>query len=334
MIKISPLQRFRSRCIQKPGSKVAFSSRKCHLRRSRNVNIWIENALTLALSVSIAAGTFAAAQDTPATGSVLPNVLQITREYTKPGKGGAMHDKTESAFVQAMTRAKEPTHYLALNSLSGKNRALFLTWYASFDAWDKDMSAVNKNAALSAELERAAVADGELLDSMDQAVFYNAPELSYHPHADISHARYMEISEYHVKRGHESGWRELVKMVIAANEKAGTSAHWAMLNLVYGGDGGTYLLLSADKSMADIDHAFTEDKAFHDAMGEEGWKRFEQLYADTVDDSHSELFAINPKQSYMDESVIKADPDFWKPKAAMAKVAAASAAKPADKAKQ
>jgi hypothetical protein len=190
---------------------------------------------------------------------------------------------------------------------------------------------VNKNAVLSGELERGAVADGELLDSMDQAVFYNAPELSYRPHADISHARYMEISEYHVKRGHQSGWRELVKMVIAANQKAGTSAHWAMLNLVYGGDGETYLLLSADKSMADIDHGFTEDKAFHEAMGEDGWKRFEQLYGDTVDDSHTELFAINPRQSYMDESVINADSDFWKPKTAGR--APAAGAKPADKAK-
>jgi len=288
--------------------------------------------LALALSVSIAAGTLAGAQDAPASGTALPNVLQITREYTKPGKGGAMHDKTESAFVQAMTRAKAPTHYLALNSLSGKNRAFYLTWYESFDAWEKDMKSVEKNATLSGELERAAVADGELLDSMDQAVFYNAPELSYRPHPDVSHARYMEISEYHVKRGHESGWRELVKMVIAANEKAGTSAHWAMLNLVYGGDGGSYLLLTADSSMADIDHGFTEDKGFHDAMGEDGWKRFEQLYADTIDDSHTELFAINPKQSYMDDSVIKADPDFWRPKAAASKAAAASA-KPADKAK-
>ena len=50
--------------------------------------------LALVLAVSIAAGTFAGAQDKPAVGSALPNVLQITREFTKPGKGGAMHDKS------------------------------------------------------------------------------------------------------------------------------------------------------------------------------------------------------------------------------------------------
>ena len=40
-----PLQHFRSRSLQKAHSKVAFPSRKCHLRCGRNVNMWIENAL-------------------------------------------------------------------------------------------------------------------------------------------------------------------------------------------------------------------------------------------------------------------------------------------------
>src|ERR1700687_5087245 len=92
-----------------------------------------------------------------------PKVLVIGREYTKPGKSGVAHEKTESAFVQAMRRAKWPTHYLAVESLSGKSRALFLTGYDSFEAWEKDQSAQQKNATLSADLARAWAADGELL---------------------------------------------------------------------------------------------------------------------------------------------------------------------------
>src|SRR5712664_3428914 len=59
-----------------------------------------------------------------------PHIPNINR--TKPGKSGAAHERTESAFVQAMKRAKWPTHYLAVESLSGKSRALFLTGYDSF----------------------------------------------------------------------------------------------------------------------------------------------------------------------------------------------------------
>jgi hypothetical protein len=35
-----------------------------------------------------------------------------------------------------------------------------------------------------------------------------------------------------------------------------------------------------------------------------------------VDISHSELYAINPRQSYVPEEWINANPDFWKPKPA------------------
>ena len=87
----------------------------------------------LGLSLVLTCSCIAAAQENQS----IPTVLQITREYTKAGKAGMVHNATESAFVQANARAKWPTHYLAMTSLSGKQRALFLTSYASFEAWKK-----------------------------------------------------------------------------------------------------------------------------------------------------------------------------------------------------
>ncbi|HEY1995452.1 MAG TPA: hypothetical protein VGG81_13680, partial [Edaphobacter sp.] len=55
----------------------------------------------------------AAAQDGAGAGAPPPKVLVIQREVLKPGRAGATHLKTESAFVQAMTAAKWPTHYFA-----------------------------------------------------------------------------------------------------------------------------------------------------------------------------------------------------------------------------
>jgi hypothetical protein len=40
-----------------------------------------------------------------------PKVLVIQREFLKPGKSGSLHERSESAFVRAMTAAKWPTHY-------------------------------------------------------------------------------------------------------------------------------------------------------------------------------------------------------------------------------
>src|SRR5208337_5202564 len=107
-----------------------------------------------------------------------PKVLSVTREYTKPGRNGTPHEKTESAFVQAMTRAKWPTHYLAVDSVSGKPRSLFLTGYESFEAWEKDIQATEKNVSLSAALDRANMADGDLLAATDQAALVLRPEMS------------------------------------------------------------------------------------------------------------------------------------------------------------
>ena len=85
--------------------------------------------VVLGLSLAVAGSMMAAAQDTPSDFKV----LQITREYTKPYKNGMAHDKTESAFQQAMIKAKFPAYYVGLTSLSGKSRSLFLTIYTSFD---------------------------------------------------------------------------------------------------------------------------------------------------------------------------------------------------------
>jgi len=255
-----------------------------------------------------------------------PKVLYITREFIKPGKAGAIHDKSESNFVSALARAKWPTHYFAVNSLSGKTRALYFTGYDSFAAWEKDNLATMKDKALSAELDRAGVADGELLDSMDEFVFTYDPDLSYKSTTSFDHVRYLEITSVHVKVGHMHEFHELSQLIIDTHKKAGDSAHWDAFELAYGGD-DEYIFVSPDKSMSEIDTGFAEDKQFRDALGEDGMKRLSDLEADCIQEVGTELFSINPAQSYPPEDWVKADPDFWKPAAAMPAAKAAPAAR-------
>lgn len=291
----------------------------------------IVSPVLLGLSLAVVGSTFAAAQDAASTPS-LPMVLQITREFTKPYKGGAAHDKTESAFVVAMTKAKFPLYYVGMNSLSGKSRSLFFTHYNSFADWEKYNKLQDKNPTLSAELERAGIADGELLDEVDSVVYTYDADLSYHPHNDLQNHRVYQISVFHVKPGHVKEWREVVKMVKDAHDKAGTSAHWGLYEMAFGGEDGTYIAVTGDPSMTAIDTGSAEDKKFREAMGgEEGMRKLDQLFGEAVDSSHSELFVVNPKMSYVSEDWIKSDPDFWKPKPAAAPAAkpAAPAAKPA-----
>lgn len=280
------------------------------------------------LSLAITGTGIAAAQDSTPTKP--PAVLQITREWVKPGKTGMVHDKSEASFVAALSKSKLQGHYVALNSMSGKARALYLTRYNSFEAWEADNKLVDKNASLGAELDRAAEADGALLDGLDQSVYTYSEELSFHPRPDLSHARYYEISVFHVRPGHQKEWFEVSKMYRDACEKAGLKSHWAMYEIAFGGESGTYIALTHRDSLSEIDEGMAEGKKFMEAVGGmEGMQKLDELYGQAVDSAHTELFSINPRQSFADEAWIKGDPDFWKPKAAAPKAAPAATSKPA-----
>jgi len=276
----------------------------------------IASSVLLGLSLGAVASSLVAAQDAASTSQV-PMVLQITREYTKPYKGGAAHDKTESAFIAANAKAKFPAYYIATNSLSGRSRALFLTRYNSFAEWEKDNKMADANATYSAEIEHAGLADGELLDEVDSHVFTYDVDLSYHPHNDLEKHRVYQITVFQVRLGHGHEWHEVVKMVKDAHDKAGDSAHWGMYEVAYGEADGTYIAITGDASMSAIDTGFAENKKFVEALGgEEAMRKLDTMYGDCVESSHSELFTVNPKQSYVSEDWIKSDPSFWRPKPA------------------
>ena len=283
----------------------------------------------LGLCLVLACADIVAAQGSQ--GTPPPKVLTIMREYVKPGRTGATHEKTESLFIQAMTRAKWPTHYLAMESLSGKSRALFFTGYDSFEAWEKDAAAQQKNETLSAALTHAYVADGEQLESFDQSVWMYSPEGSNAGGIDIPHMRYFEIERFQLRSGHEKEWNDIVKLVIPALEKANPDTHWAMYYAVYGIPTPTAIVITPMRSAAEIDRSMATEPKFAAAMGEDGMKKLSELSAIAIESSETNVFSFNPRMSYVEESWVKADPDFWKLKAAAAPASKKAEEKPSAK---
>ena len=229
-----------------------------------------------------------------------------------------------------MSKAKWPTRYVAAQAMSGKPRVLFFTRYDSYDAWEKDVTATTKNTTLSAALDRANQADGELLDSTDQNVLTYNEELSLRPVSDISHMRFLEIWVAHVKPGHYREWAELNKMYKAAYEKSVPDGHWAVYEATFGSPNGTYLFLTARKSAAELDRGPQDEKATMAALGEEGMKKTDELFAACVESSETQIFAFAPQMSYPPDEFVKADPDFWKSKPATTTTAKAEKKPTAD----
>lgn len=243
-----------------------------------------------------------------------PPVLVIQREFVKPGKGAA-HEKSESAFVNAMRAAKWPTHYLAVESMSGQPRDLFMIGYPTFDAWEKDNRAFEKDSAFSAQVGKLASTDGDLLSGITQSVYVYDPDNSLHVE-DVVHSRYFEISDYHVKPGHRAEFMELVKLYKDGYANL-PNANWAMFDSYYGdGNGGLYIAISRLTSLSEDDAAMGDDKKFADAVGPEKMKQIRDLTAACLESSQTNLYSFNPAMSYPADEWIKAD-SFWKPKSAV-----------------
>ena len=255
----------------------------------------------------------AVAQAQPAGDHQPPKILVIFREWVKPGKADSVHEKSEAAYVHAMAQAKEPTHYIALKSLSGKTRALFISPFDSFEAWEKDMQWMSKNKALSAELDRVMQGDGQLLDAGEQGVFRYSAELSFNPKTPNGKTRYFEIESFQIREGHYAEWEEAVKMVKDAYAKSVPDANWMTYYQVLGPE-GHYIMFMPLESLKEIDTMFAWDKKFAETLGPEGMKKLEALAAAAIEHTEMQLHAISPVMSYPGENWVKDDPAFWKPK--------------------
>jgi hypothetical protein len=283
--------------------------------------------LLLGACLLIVTATVAVAQENAAGKDMPPKVLVINREVLKPGKNGTPHQHTESAFVRAMAAAKSPAHYLGMDALSGPSRSLFFTGYDSFADWEKEAISEQKNATLSAALDRAAVADGDLLQTYETSIFILRDEYSLNPGTDLAHDRYFEIGVFHVKPGHDEDWTAIMKLVKDASSKI-PGQQWAMYERAYGGSEGYFIYIMPMKSAAEIDSNLANGPKFVEAIGKDGMKTLNNLMAESVDQAETNLFALNPAISYVGPEMIKADPTFWKP------APAAESKRKADKAAQ
>jgi hypothetical protein len=248
-----------------------------------------------------------------------PKVLVVDREYLKPGKGGVLHERSESAFIHAFADAKSSSPYIAVDSLSGPSRSLFLYGYDSFADWEKETAAIRSNQALSAKLDQAAQLDGDLLSSYDRMAMTLRPDLSLNQ-GHIAGARYFEVTTFVVKPGHSHDFTELAKMYIDAYRKVAPETHWDTFEMMYGNPsptivgGAVFVVFNTMKSLAETDASLRSSDKFSTELGASGMQKVSELTAASIEATSTSLFAINPRMSNPRSEWVKNEPDFWKAK--------------------
>ncbi len=261
-----------------------------------------------------------------------PKVLVIDREMVKVGKGAA-HTKNEAAWVRAFAAAKAPDRYLAATTMSGPNAAVFFQGFDSYAAWGeaKKYDAQPKVAAMLAsptEKDADYVSEGRTM-----AATFNE-KWSYKPDMNIAEMRYFELETIRMRPGHDKEWEQLIALYQGAAAKMNLDEHDIFYEVHYGAPGGTVLIFTPRKSMADLDAAMGMGKAFQEALGEKGREQWAKLSEETVAADSTELLEFSPEMSYPPDAWVKFDSSYWKPKPMMGGKSAAGAKKAAEAPKE
>jgi len=154
-------------------------------------------------------------------------------------------------------------------------------------------------------------------------------DLSRKPPADadsyaklIGESRFLRTTAVRVRPGHIVEFEALLKEMKEAGEKNPNTPPVYVSQVVEGGRGTTFYVSTLRSSLAGFDH----NPTMAEILGAEGYKKFQQISADTVETVDSALYRISPELSNPPDEVAKVAPDFWRPKAMMAPTAKPKAA--------
>jgi hypothetical protein len=244
--------------------------------------------------------------------SPIPKVLLIDREIVKFGQDGG-HAKNEAAFAKAVAAVKTPDHYLAATTMSGPSEAWFLIGYDSYAEWQKASEYDNqpKVQALTGPLFEK---DADYVSDGNQVVATYNEKWSYKPGMNIAEMRYFEVETIRRRPGHDKEWEELGALFQATAAKINLDEHDIVFEARYGAPDGTVYIFVPRKSLADLDTALGAGKAFNDALGPDGQKKWAELEEAAIASDSTTLVRFSAEMSYPPEDWVKSDPGFWKPK--------------------
>ena len=247
------------------------------------------------------------------------HLMRIFREDIKSGKSAA-HEKVESAYVRAFSKAAYPT-YIALEGMTGTSQAWFVERYDTYEQMEKAIH-LSQSEPLKSALQTLEAQDGELRSSERNMIATYQPALSYLPSPpNLVKYRFYAVATVRIRPGRNADFQELRKMLNDAYAKAGQKRRFVVYSVNSGMPGGTYLVFSGIESLKALDPA-PGAMAMPEAFGADNLAKYSKLYGETVISSENTLFAVNPRMSNPPKEFITADPSFWAPKPTPAKPAA------------
>ncbi len=258
-------------------------------------------------------GATAVLAQAPALPTSQPALLTIYREAVKIGRA-AEHERIEAGWPAAYARAKFPSYYLAMTSLTGRSEAWFLTPYASNAAVAEDMKREATDTVLAAELARLSRADAEVLDEWRIIQAVARPDLSHGTFPDLAKVRYWEVFTLRVRPGHESEFEAAAKAYGAASGRVAPSTSYRVYQVTAGMLEPTFLVFSSVETYAQFDEMMANGQKTMQGFTPEEMATMQKFFTDGVLSTETNRYALNPTMSYVAPETRATDPAFWTPK--------------------
>ena len=271
---------------------------------------WFCSVAGLSLAL---AGSLAAQAQTPAVPP--PNILNIETSNIKPYQDGP-YDKVASQYAALSQQLNDPTHFVAMEALTGSPRAIYLYGYDSYEALQKNEEWELGNAAIDAKFDALDARQAPNVSEVRSAIWHYRPDLSNNvAGADIPHSHYWEVIIFHMHSGHVEQFEESAKLYRDASLKSGQNVPWATYEALAGVT-DAYLVLVPMASLKDEDTGLAHKKDFGTALGDEGSRRMSKLSEESVASVEDNIWMVIPEWSYVEKSWIDADPQYWGPEPA------------------
>jgi hypothetical protein len=255
-----------------------------------------------------------------------PNLVLIVREEIKPGEMSA-HQQEAAAFVRVLEKAnsrisdpKLRDGRIAMSPVAGnENEVAYLWAYDSFADMEAKAQASEKlatdPASMKADFDK--LPDNRLHISQRDTVAALRSDLSYGlGRIDIAEARYMVMTTFRIKPGHEDEYWEMVKKhVFPARDKAGIKASYAIYQSVGGVPNGTYFQFRPLRTLAELDER--APIATRNAMSSDTKSEVDKVTDRTMLMSETMIYRINPRISLVAPAMAARDKSptpFWNPK--------------------
>jgi len=229
-----------------------------------------------------------------------------------------------------VNRRNNGDRWLAMESLYGEGDIyVFISTRQDYADIDKG------SAAFFGALSKAYGQDGaeKMLHEWDSCLVSSRSELrkrrwdlSRKVPADygkfVGESRLLRTTAVHIRPGRVADFEALMKDVKAAGEQAANTQPLLVSQVIEGGKGTTFYVTSLRTSLG----GFDKNPTTREILGEEGYKRFLQVSADSVENTESAIFRFSADLSNPAPEVIAAAPDFWQPKPTVAHTAKPKAA--------